>query len=269
VLAELIQVHTEHKRPVSYETSFGSDFMDLGPGRITILGGGPGDGKTSLAMACLFDALAARPDLRAAVANTEIPEMELLERELARRSGIPFQVIHRQTYTPEQEKKLHMEWKGLVPHADRIDFLPPAVFTPDGIEQSVRGSGAKLLVLDYIQDIYRPDRLTAKEAVEEVLRSVKRLAREGVCTIIVSQVSRSAVGGLGGQLKETGQLDYDGDTILVFDKPKARPKAKTKAADLVEERVLRHRKNRRGPRQILKLGFEVELHRWTLAGVVA
>src|SRR5947208_16269302 len=81
--------------------------VEVGPGLVTLIGGAPGAGKTAFTMQAVVDALRLTPTLRAAVCNIEMPPDVLLDRQLARLSGIDLTAI--------RYRRLGAE------HADRID----------------------------------------------------------------------------------------------------------------------------------------------------
>src|SRR5215831_6168015 len=77
------------KPPVLYPVGAGElARLEIGPGIVWLLGGAPGAGKTALSMQLLLDAIRLTPNLRAAVCNIEMPPAVLLNRQLARLSGV-------------------------------------------------------------------------------------------------------------------------------------------------------------------------------------
>src|SRR5438876_8093380 len=94
--------------PVLYPVGAGElQRVELGPGTVLLLGGAPGAGKTAFTMQCLVDALRLTADLRAVVCNVEMGTGALLDRQLARLSGIDLTVIRHRRLAAE--------------HAERID----------------------------------------------------------------------------------------------------------------------------------------------------
>ena len=82
------------KPPVFYPIGAGAlERIEIGPGLVTLLGGAPGAGKTAFTMQALVDALRLTPELRAVVANVEMGPAVLLDRQLARLSGIDLRTI--------------------------------------------------------------------------------------------------------------------------------------------------------------------------------
>src|SRR6476620_2147579 len=77
------------KPPVLYPVGAGElARIEVGPGLVTLLGGAPGAGKTAFTMQAVVDALRLTPKLRAVVCNVEMPPEVLLDRQLARLSGV-------------------------------------------------------------------------------------------------------------------------------------------------------------------------------------
>src|SRR4051794_22732824 len=62
--------------------------IEIGPNLVTLFGGAPGSGKTAFIMQAVVDALRLTPTMRALVCNIEMSTTVLLERQLARLSGV-------------------------------------------------------------------------------------------------------------------------------------------------------------------------------------
>ena len=62
--------------------------IEVGPKLVTLIGGAPGAGKTAFTMQCVVDALRLTDTLRVLVCNIEMTPAVLLDRQLARLSGI-------------------------------------------------------------------------------------------------------------------------------------------------------------------------------------
>ena len=74
---------------------------EISPGHVTLLGGAPTAGKTALVMQCVVEALRHTPTLRALVANVEMGPAALLDRQLARLSGVEGGVIRHRRFGPD------------------------------------------------------------------------------------------------------------------------------------------------------------------------
>jgi replicative DNA helicase len=82
--------------------------IEIGPKLVALFGGAPGAGKTAFTMQMVVDALRLTPTLRALVCNVEMSPGVLLDRQLARLSGIDATTIRYRHFGAE--------------HADRLDL---------------------------------------------------------------------------------------------------------------------------------------------------
>src|SRR5262249_11950913 len=73
--------------------------IELGPGVVALIGGAPGAGKTAFVMQAVLDALTLTPGLKALVCNVEMSPSVLLDRQLARLSGIDLTTIRHRRLT--------------------------------------------------------------------------------------------------------------------------------------------------------------------------
>ena len=101
--------------------------LEVGPGLVTLLGGAPGAGKTAFTMQAVVDALRLTPTLRAFVCNVEMPPAVLLDRQLARLSGIDLTTIRYRRFGAEHAERLDAGMNTLEPLAERLAFYPAAV----------------------------------------------------------------------------------------------------------------------------------------------
>jgi replicative DNA helicase len=237
--------------------------IEIGPQRVTLFGGAPGAGKTALTMQFTFDGLRLNQTLRALVCNVEMPPAALLDRQLARLSGIDLDDIRHRRLTHKHADRLDQAMNTLEPLMDRLCFLR-APFGLENVAATADDFSAGLLVLDYIQRILPPgahrDRRGSVDATMDYLR---RFADAGVAVLVVAAVARtkdskgrSSYDGAGLNLasfRESSELEFGADDafILVPD---------SKAADVV---TLRHLKARHTEPQDLLLKFDGRLQRFT------
>jgi replicative DNA helicase len=259
VLAQVYSKLHNHTKPILYDAGFGPGILGLAPHRITTLAGEAGVGKSSLAMACMFETLANHPGLRAAVANVEVSDEELLQREFARQSGIPFDKIFHADLTPEEDALLEEVREDMLPILDRVAFLSEP-FSPYCLEEGMRWAEADLLVVDYLQQLHRPNGMGPRDAVEESIAGLRGLAKQGKCILAISQVSRpQAGGGRRGldSLSESRQIGYDSTNVYTLKGLKAQG-----GFNRVE---LQHNKSRSGPMENLTLLWDAPRHDWKLS----
>lgn len=250
VLSSVCERVKSREPAVQHNAGFGPGVLGLVPGCIAVLAGEAGVGKSSLAMACVFDMLTADRTLRAAVANVELSDEVLVQRELSRASGVPFGKILDNDLTDEEMVGIAAIQQELRTILDRVTFLPEPF---DG--HCLTAHRADILIVDYIQELHRPPGMPPREAVENSMRSIRRLAKGGVCAIVVAQLSRSTAATSAStmdRLKESGQIGYDAHNVYALRAARGGHK-------------LIHAKNRNGPLRNLLLHFDATTHHWSLA----
>ena len=126
--------------------------IEIGPGLVTLFGGAPGAGKTAFTMQAVVDALRLTPELRAVVCNIEMPPAVLLDRQLARLSGVDLTTIRYRRLGEEHAERIDAGLATLEEVAERLAFVRPP-FTLDNIAATADEFDAGLIVLDYIQRI--------------------------------------------------------------------------------------------------------------------
>ena len=211
--------------PELWHPGAGFGAVELGPGLVMLLGGCPGAGKTALAMQWTVDALRTDHGLRALVANVEMSPRALLDRQLARLSGVDAGWIRNRTITGHEDRIS----KGLAELrrvADRLAFHtgPP---TLADVALSVDACEARLLVLDYVQRFHTGagDAMDRRAELDSVMEYARRFADKGLGVLAVSAVSRqkgktgSNYAGLGlASYRGTSELEYGADSAWILSK---------------------------------------------------
>src|SRR5262249_13414017 len=124
--------------------------IEIGPGLVTLLGGAPGAGKTAFTMQAVVDALRLTPDLRVVVCNIERGPAALLDRQLARLSGIDSTLIRHRRLGAEHADRIDQAMSTLESLAERLAFVRPP-FGLENVAATADAFDARLLLLDYIQ----------------------------------------------------------------------------------------------------------------------
>jgi replicative DNA helicase len=239
--------------------------FEIGPGLVTLLGGAPGQGKTAFAMQCLVDALRLTPSLRACVANVEMPPPVLLDRQLARLSGIDLSAIRHRRLGAEHADRVDRAVGTLESVADRLCFVrPPYALT--NVAATADAFGAQLILLDYIQRIPPPgshgDR---RGSVDASMAFLRQFADAGVAVVVVAAVARSrdskgrssyAEGLNLASFRESSELEFGADDAFML-LPHEGDRGRV---------VLRHLKSRHGEPKDLMLHFHRKIQRFTPAG---
>lgn len=240
--------------------------IEIGPGLVTLLGGAPGAGKTAFVMQAVLDALRLTPDLRACICNVEMSPRTLLDRQLARVSGIDLTTIRYRKFDARHNERMETGWNTLQPLAERLCFVEQP-YSLDNVANSADAFGANLIVLDYLQRIRPPgDHADKRTSVNATMDHIRGFADCGTAVIILSAVGRtkdssgrSSYSGAGLNLasfRESSEIEFGADDafILVPD---------DKLADMV---ILRHLKARHGEVKDLQLRFDRSFQRFTPVG---
>jgi replicative DNA helicase len=234
--------------------------LEIGPHLITLIGGAPGAGKTAFVMQMVFDALRLSPTLRAVVCNIEMQPSVLLDRQLARLSGVGLDVIRYRRIEAIHADRVDAGLATLDSLSERIAFVRPpfdlanVAATVDAFAPLSYGHGL-LLVLDYIQRIAPPGVTGDKRGlVDATMSYIRQFAEAGVAVIVVSSVGRqksnrgsSTYAGDSLNLasfKESGELEFGADDAFIL--------APCDVAGMVE---LKHLKARHTEQRDIRLRF--------------
>lgn len=206
--------------------------IELGPKLITLIGGAPGSGKTAFIMQSVVDALRLSPKLRAVVCNIEMPPEVLLDRQLARLSGVPLDAIRYRKLNSSHAERIDAAMSTIEGFADRLCFVRPpfdlanVAATADDFAP-LSNSGGLLLVLDYIQRIAPPGVATDKRgAIDLTMNYIRQFSDAGAAVVVVSSVGRqkdsrgrTSYGGENLNLasfKESGELEFGADDAFIL-----------------------------------------------------
>jgi replicative DNA helicase len=252
----------EGKQPVLYRIGEGElANVQVGPRLITLLGGAPGAGKTAFVMQAVVEALRNQPELRACVCNVEMPPSALLDRQLARLTGVSLSAIRSRRFEDGLlEGRVLPEVATLEALKEWLTFVDPP-FDLDNIAATFDNCKADLLVLDYIQRIDPGGKNgDSRSAVNATMNYLRSFAAAGAALLVVAAVARSkddkgrsSYGGSNLSLasfRETSELEYGADDAFIL--------APTKDKKIVQ---LRHLKSRYGETRDIRLSFDREVQR--------
>lgn len=210
--------------PVLYQ--HGCPYPEVGPGLVTLIGGAPGKGKTAFTGSMGTEMLRFQPELRVLMANCEMSPDALLNRQLARLSGIDAEAIRHRRLGPEHEERLATGLATLEGIIDRLAFMSPP-YDISNVAASVDAFGADVVFIDYIQRFTIPtEDAEARHRVNRVMDYLRQFANAGLAVIVVSAVGRtrdkagrSSYTGDGLSLasfRETSELEYGADDALIL-----------------------------------------------------
>jgi replicative DNA helicase len=200
--------------------------IEIGPGLVTLLGGPPGAGKSALAMQWVIDGLRMTSTLKALVCSVEMPPSVLLDRQLARLSGIDLTTIRYRKFHAAHGDRLDQAMNTLEALGDRLAFVRPP-FDLANVAASADAFHAELLVLDYIQRIPPPGQHGDKRAaVDATMDFLRQFADAGLAVVVVAAVARakdakgrSSYAGDGLNLasfRESSELEFGADDAFIL-----------------------------------------------------
>lgn len=247
------------ERPIRWPLGNGFESVELGPGLVLLLGGAPGAGKTALAMQWVLDALRLDGSLRALVANVETAPAVLLDRQLARFSGVPLRTIRDRQLEESHASRIDFGLGILEAIGDRLAFLSPP-FTMANLAAAADETGATLLVLDYVQR-FAAGGDDKRGEVNRTMDYLRQFAGAGCGLLVLAAVSRGkdrkgnssyAADGLGlASFRESSELEYGCDSAYML--------TREVHASQCELRAL---KNRNGEPTDLQLMFDASVQRF-------
>jgi len=217
----------EGEAPVLYPVGSGDlERVEIGPGLVTLIGGPPGAGKTAFTMQCAIEALRLTPGLRALVCNVEMSPKVLLDRQLARLSGIDLTTIRSRRFKARYTDQVNRGIRTLGSVVDRLGFVQPP-FDLNNVVASAAALGADYLLLDYIQRIAPPRKHdNPRSAVSETMSDLRMFADDGKAVLAVSAISRSKDkqgrssyqgSDLGlGSFRESSELEFGADSAWIL-----------------------------------------------------
>ena len=193
--------------PVRFRLSSPFELLDVRPGRLLLLGGAPGTGKTAVLLQLGFDLLRMNSEARLLVANVEMSPEMLLERIIARLANIPISALSERTLSPKQDECVTIAVNTFATIGERLAFLKPP-FTLEAVAQSANEFKANVLILDYIQRFaYGKEAKDARELMDGIVTLLRRFADSGACVLCASAVARQ---------KGKGGSTYDGLNLASF-----------------------------------------------------
>jgi replicative DNA helicase len=164
------------------------------PREITCIGGPPNCGKTGLTMKMTTGALLMNPKLRAVYACVEMDERILMERTLARLSGVYLSKILKRDRDAFFKDRIEAARARLESLADRLMFVRRP-FTMIDVRAACEEFQPDIVVLDYVQRIAADERLLEeRQQVTEAMTQARLLADQGPAVLLIAALNRQSSG---------------------------------------------------------------------------
>ncbi len=236
--------------------------LEIGPKLVTLFGGSPGAGKTAFVCQAIVDAMRLDENLRAVVCNVEMGPDVLLDRQLARLSGVPLGNIRHRNLGSEHADRVAIGLEAIESINPRLCFVRPP-FTLENIAATVdefaplTGADDRLVILiDYIQRIRvssAASQADRRGSIDAAMSYLRAFAEAGAAVLVVSSVGRqkdnAGRSSYSGELmnlasfKESGELEYGADDAFIL------------TASSSTDRLLSQHKARYGETGAIKLSF--------------
>lgn len=251
--------------PQLFKLGTALDGLEIGYGLVATVGGPPGGGKTVFAMQSVFEAIEFNPKLRAVVANRESSMEVLLQRELARRSGVHSRAIRLGNCTETQLQDVKLAVDQLRPLLDRVSSLDEPGELP--MLKRLLSEEPGLLVLDYVQKFAPSGEV--KAGVTEVMTTARQFARAGWAVLALSATARTQTKGRSSQdsqqlnlasFRDSSEIEYQSDAAyLLVDSEEPG------STEKVRKTLIQCVKNRHGEKVNRTLNFNMPLSQFELA----
>jgi replicative DNA helicase len=224
----------------------------------------PGSGKTALAMQLVVEALRHTDGLRALYACCEMTAAALLDRQLARLSGIDAETIRTRAFTDEHAERLGVGLATIEGLAGRLAFLD-APFTLENVAAAGDTHEASVLVVDYIQRFsVGKTEGEGRVRMNAIMDELRKFASGGYVVVVLSAVGRqkdsqgrSSYADLNlASFRESSELEFGCDAAYIV--------APLKEGDASSPVRLACVKNRHGPMTTVDLAFDRAHQSFTL-----
>lgn len=251
-LDEIERVEAEDQGPSGIGTGFPDLDRVIGglqEGRLIVIAGQPGMGKTTLAVD-FIRAAAFEQKIPVGMFSMEMRWQELLNRALCAEAAVVADRLTNGKLTVD-------DWANLARACGRTADAPLAIDdTPNLTFADIRlrarrlqqQMGMRLLVVDYLSLVACNDNRPRHQQIDELARRFKTLAGElGVAVVLLAQTNRNAgqradKRPILGDLKESGGIEAHANTVIFVHSPSRYDKSSR-----VGETDLIVAKNRSGP----------------------
>ena len=186
------------------------------PGRVWVLAGRPGAGKSAFALQASIHA--AKRGHGVALVSLEMGAPELGIRAIAQHAGVSATMLT--LGDPRGIEALDQaRVNELRPIPLRVDTETHQIADLLAGLASLSRSGTRVVVIDYLQRVVGGEGSKRHEQLGDITRRLKRAAlRHGLCVVVVSSLNRENERdkrrpGLS-DLRESGDIEYDADVVI-------------------------------------------------------
>ncbi len=232
------------------------------PGRLIVVAGRPGMGKSSLAGAMATNVAAMGEAVL--VFSIEMSREEMVGRMVAAEAGLVGSDVTQRDWDRIAAAMAPLSGLPL----DIVDTTPVTLLSVRaGIRRAVASRGQLgLVIVDYLQFMSgRKGAENRQVEVAELARGLKLLSREmGVCIVLLAQLNRNLEARMDkrpslADLRESGEIENSADQVVfIYNDEHYNPKTEDRG---IAELIIS--KNRHGPRCTVKVACDLATGRWT------
>jgi len=232
----------------------------LRPKELLVIGARPGQGKTAVALN-IADHVGTRLGLPVLFASLEMTEAELTQRRISAAAKVPLHQIVRHQVGDDGWGKISRVMDRLMDtglHIDETSRQSPAHIRGQLRAMARTGKPARLLVIDYLGFMAEPRAESRQQAVAELARQCKNIAREfSVPVILLAQLNRGPATRQDKRpaltdLRESGEIEQSADIVLLLHREDAYEPESPRAGEI----DFLVSKNRQGAQCTITLAFQ-------------
>lgn len=222
--------------------------LRITPGELTVIGGGPGAGKSTFCHQILVEILERNRDLRATICNVEVPGDAIWGRIIAGLAGVNYgRMLNRINLTPTEESAITLANDRISTLLDdRLTMVRPP-FHLIQIHNAILERQPNIVLLDYLQRIPPSPqcRLDHRIQLMAFMDEARQIASQGIAVIAVSSLSRPAKKGTG--YKEADITSYSGSAEIEYAADEAFTMSKADVASTIVDVKCHKARNRIAP----------------------
>ncbi len=208
----------------------------LRPGKMVVVAGRPGDGKTSIALNVA--AAVAKKNVPVGVFSVEMDNDELMLALVSAEARVNIEDLADQKFSPDDWRRVSEAaevFRTIPLYTDYSTDLSPVTLRAKARQMQIK-HGLGLVVVDYVQLMQglptQKKHENEHEKLTGISRAIKLLAKDlGVPILVCCQLNRAVEGRSDGRpqlgdLRGSGSLEQDADVVILIHDPSKAPKKK-------------------------------------------